>query len=144
MINVEGQFNNQPLQMTSYEYSIPTTICTGNTSSTPVTSPFGVDSEVAVYSFQSADTAGLVQLNFDRNPMLASVPQTPVTGTDGMQFRAPLTMTPDLYWLPVKDAVFLTASAFTGTFTLILVWRRAAQMSVPSFGIDRNWGDLTS
>ena len=142
--NSEGQFDNQPHMHTAYEYASPTTICTGNTSSTPITSPFGVDSEMAVWMYQTTDTAGLVQLNADKNPMMSAVPQTAVTGADCTQFRGALSLTPALYWIPIKEAVYLTSSAFTGTFTLVLVWRRLARMSIPAMGVAANWGDLTA
>lgn len=128
--------------MSGYEYSKPITIECGINGEATLYSAFGTDSEAALLYYATADTAGSLAITFDG---MSGTPnaQTSQQGMVGYQFSGPTTIAPQLYWIPVKDTIKLVTSGFTKTYTLVIVWRRCADVTIPQSS-PVHYGDLTA
>jgi hypothetical protein len=141
---LEGQFDNNPLEYEAYEYAVPMTY-SGVNGTFVSTSPFGVDSECALgYVFIASQGDMAIYFDGPSNPSAPNVFMS--QGFMGHQFKAQnvaggiLNLSPQPFWVAVKDAVTIITVNVDVKFIVTLLWRRHKDMVIPEVN-HKGWGN---
>jgi len=127
----QGQFDFLPSDSPMYEYSTLISFSSATNGTFPLTSSFGVDSELTFYALICTDSAGRVAIVADTSPTAYS--QFQPAGVPGVLLAGVFSLTPATLWIPVKDALNIQISGLaTGNVQIVCQWRMRADMVLPS------------